>query len=86
MNINPNNINEPLVSIIMGVYNAEKTMQDSIDSILQQTYTKWEFIICDDGSTDNTYSELQKNMKAMTALLLLKMKKTADCRLRLTIV
>ena len=32
MNINPNSINEPLVSIIMGVYNAEKTMQDSIDS------------------------------------------------------
>ena len=72
MNINPNSINEPLVSIIMGVYNAEKTMQDSIDSILQQTYTKWEFIICDDGSTDNTYSELQKKYEGDDRFVIIK--------------
>lgn len=43
------------VSVIMGVYNCENTVKESIDSIINQTYTNWEFIICDDGSSDNTY-------------------------------
>ena len=43
------------VSIIMGIYNCEKTLSKSIDSILAQTYIDWELIMCDDGSTDNTY-------------------------------
>lgn len=38
----------------MGVYNCSKTLREAIDSILAQTYTNWEFIICDDGSTDET--------------------------------
>lgn len=45
-----------LISIIMGVYNAEDTIDRCINSILNQTYTNWEFIICDDGSTDETYN------------------------------
>lgn len=48
------------VSIIMGVYNSEKTVRDAIDSILNQTYTEWEFIICDDASSDNTYNILKE--------------------------
>ena len=44
----------PKISVIMGVYNGEKTMRESIDSILAQTYTDWEFVICDDASSDNT--------------------------------
>lgn len=43
------------VSVIMGVYNCENTLRESIDSIINQTYTNWEFIICDDGSSDSTY-------------------------------
>ena len=43
-----------LISIIMAVYNCAPTLRESIDSILNQTYTNWEFIICDDCSTDNT--------------------------------
>lgn len=43
------------VSIIMGIYNCEKTLDDAINSILNQTYNNWELIMCDDGSTDNTY-------------------------------
>ena len=46
----------PTVSIIMGIYNCEKTLPQAIDSILSQTYTDWELILCDDGSTDSTYS------------------------------
>lgn len=45
----------PKVSIIMGVYNCESTVAESIESILNQTYTNWELIIRDDCSTDNTY-------------------------------
>lgn len=45
----------PKISIIMGVYNCEDTLSESIESILNQTYENWEFIICDDCSTDLTY-------------------------------
>lgn len=42
------------VSVIMGAYNPEslEMLSSAIDSILEQTYTCWEFIICDDGSTN----------------------------------
>ena len=45
----------PKVSVIMGIYNCEGTLKESIDSIINQTYKNWEFIICDDGSSDNSY-------------------------------
>lgn len=46
---------KPKVSIIMGIYNCEKTLGESIESIIKQTYTNWELIMCDDFSVDNTY-------------------------------
>jgi teichuronic acid biosynthesis glycosyltransferase TuaG len=42
------------VSIIMPSYNAEKTIVQSIQSVLQQNYSNWELLITDDKSTDNT--------------------------------
>lgn len=51
---------EKKVSIIMGAYNCASTLHESIDSILKQTYTNWEFIICDDGSSDSTREILEK--------------------------
>lgn len=45
----------PKVSVLMSVYNCESTVKKSIDSIVEQTFTDWELIICDDGSKDNTY-------------------------------
>jgi len=45
---------QPLVSIIMPAYNAEKYIAEAIESIIAQTYTNWELLIADDGSTDNT--------------------------------
>src|SRR3954462_8327055 len=41
-------------SVVMSVYNGEEYLMDSIDSILNQTYTDFEFIIVNDGSTDQT--------------------------------
>ena len=43
------------VSVIMGIYNCADTLGEAIDSIIDQTYPDWELIMCDDGSTDNTY-------------------------------
>lgn len=53
----------PTVSIIMATYNCEKTLRRSIDSILNQTYTDWEFLICDDCSTDSTLDILREYQK-----------------------
>ena len=44
------------ISVIMGIYNCASTLPESIESILNQTYTSWELIMCDDGSSDDTYS------------------------------
>ncbi len=48
------NNSSPLVSVVMSVYNGEKYLRDAIDSILNQTYENFEFIIINDGSTDAT--------------------------------
>ena len=45
-------MNDPLVTIFMAVYNVENFIKDSIESILNQTYKNFEFLIVDDASTD----------------------------------
>ena len=52
----------PQVSVIMSVYNAqsEEILRTAIESICSQTFLDFEFIICDDGSTDDTWEKLQK--------------------------
>lgn len=44
------------ISILMGIYNCASTLAEAIDSILAQTFTDWELILCDDGSKDDTYA------------------------------
>ena len=46
----------PLISVILPVYNTEKFLNESINSILEQTYTHFELIIVNDGSTDASQS------------------------------
>jgi glycosyltransferase involved in cell wall biosynthesis len=45
---------DPKVTILMPVYNGEKYIREAIESILSQTFTDFEFLIIDDGSTDQS--------------------------------
>lgn len=51
---------EPLVSIIMPAYNAERYISEAVKSVLSQTYENWELLITDDGSTDGTAKAVQE--------------------------
>lgn len=46
--------NIPTISVIVPVYNTEKYLNQCIDSILAQTFTDFELLLIDDGSTDNS--------------------------------
>jgi glycosyltransferase involved in cell wall biosynthesis len=45
----------PVVSIILPTFNREKLLPRAIESVLRQTFTDWELMIIDDGSSDNTF-------------------------------
>lgn len=46
--------NIPLVSVVIPVYNAENTIAETIESVIKQTFTDFELVIINDGSTDNS--------------------------------
>lgn len=54
------NIRQPLVSVVIPAYNAEKYIGEAIESILNQTFKDFELIIYDDGCKDNTVSIIKR--------------------------
>lgn len=63
------------VSVIMPVYNTEKYVWEAIESILNQTFTDFEFIIIDDGSSDKSRDIIQKYAKKDKRIIALQNKK-----------
>jgi glycosyltransferase involved in cell wall biosynthesis len=56
-------IEQPLVTVIMPVYNREDLVKDSLTCVLNQSYTNWECVIVNDGSIDGTKSVIEKFTK-----------------------
>ncbi len=52
-------MNEPLVTVLMSVYNGEKYLREAMESILNQTYRNIEFLIINDASTDSSIEIIQ---------------------------
>ena len=50
----------PLISVVIPAYNAGQFLDETLESVLSQTYENWECIIVNDGSTDNTESVAKK--------------------------
>lgn len=61
-------LENPLFSVLIANYNNARYLLEAIESVYNQTYTNWEIIIVDDGSTDNShelYRELEKENKSI---------------------
>ena len=58
----------PKISVIIPVYNGEKTIQETIESVLGQTFVDFELIIIDDGSSDRTVEIINKNLDSRLKL------------------
>jgi len=67
--------NNPKISVIMPNYNCEKYISEAIESILKQSFTDFEFIIIDDGSTDNSWNIIQEYAKKDDRIVALRNKK-----------
>ena len=65
----------PLVSVLMGIYNCADTLEEAVDCIINQTYSNWELIMCDDCSSDDTYKIALKIAEKDNRIKVLKNKK-----------
>ncbi|MBE6843398.1 MAG: glycosyltransferase family 2 protein [Ruminococcus sp.] len=66
-----------LVSVITAAYNCEKTIRETIDSVLNQTFTNWEMLIVDDCSTDNTISIVEEYVEKDNRIKLIHLEKNS---------
>lgn len=66
---------QPLVSVLMTVYNAEKYVEKALLSIIEQTYRNLEIIVVNDGSTDSTKSIVEKLNRLDKRIKLINLKK-----------
>ncbi|WP_310993605.1 glycosyltransferase [Aequorivita marina] len=66
---------DPRITILMAIYNCAPTLAEAIDSIYAQTYTNFKLVLCDDGSTDDTYKIAQEYADRYPNIILLKNEK-----------
>lgn len=64
-----------LISIITPMYNAEKYLKETIESVFKQTYSEWEWIIVDDCSTDSSFDIASEYLKKDSRIKLFKLDK-----------
>lgn len=65
---------QPLVSIVMAMYNAEDVVAETLESIFSQTYTNWELIIIDDCSKDNSLKVAKETCKNKSNIKIIELK------------
>lgn len=65
-------LNKPKISIILPVYNGEKYIHQAVQSIIEQSFTNWELLICDDASNDKTFELLEQIAKGDGRIILFK--------------
>ena len=46
------------ISVLMGIYNCASTLEEAVNCIINQTFTDWELIMCDDGSKKELIKEM----------------------------
>lgn len=71
------------ISVIMGIYNCASTLQEALNSLYAQTFQDFEIILCDDGSSDNTYQIAENNAKNHLNIKLIRNHK--NCGLNITL-
>ena len=62
----------PRISVLMGIYNCAPYLQEALDSLYNQTYQDFKIILCDDGSTDNTYAVAKANADTHGNIILIR--------------
>lgn len=60
------------ISVIMGIYNCASTLVEALDSLYAQTYQDFVIILCEDGSTDNTYDVAKEYASTHDNIVLLR--------------
>lgn len=72
-------MSEPMISVVMPVYNQEKYLKESIESILHQTFKDFEFIIVDDQSTDSSWQIIQEYARKDSRIVAVKNTNKKGC-------
>lgn len=71
------------ISVLMGIYNCATTLEQAVQAIHNQTYSNWELILCDDGSSDDTYNVAANLARNDSRIILIRNEK--NCGLNLTL-
>lgn len=60
------------LTVIIGIYNCASTLDEALDSLYAQTYKDYRIVLCDDGSTDNTYSIAKRHAENHSNIILIR--------------